>query len=29
MADSSKPTVEYAPKVILTENDAPTASGFF
>ena len=29
MADSSKPTVENAPKVILTENDAPTASGFF
>ena len=29
MADSSKPTVEDAPKVILTENDVPAASGFF
>lgn len=29
MADSSKPTVEDAAKVILTENDVPAASGFF
>ena len=29
MADSSKPTVDDAPKVIPTENDVPAASGFF
>ena len=29
MADSSKPTVEDAAKVILTENDVPATSGFF
>ena len=29
MGDSSKPTVEDAAVVILTENDVPSASGFF
>ena len=29
MADSSKPTVDDAPKVIPTENDVPATSGFF
>ena len=29
MGDSSKPTVEDAAKVILTENDVPAASGYF